>query len=68
MQYFGAFLIKSELSLDELKEYYSNFADKEWECIVENQINTEVGLIEHANLAFKTEIEDVDTISHLSGT
>ena len=57
MQYFGAILIKSELSLDELKEYYLEFADNEWKCIVENQTNTEVEIIEHTNLTFKTDIE-----------
>ena len=57
MQYFGAILIKSELSLDELKEYYLEFADSEWKCIVENQINTDVGIIEHTRLTFKTDIE-----------
>lgn len=57
MQYFGAILIKSELSLDELKEYYLDFADNEWSCIVENQINTDIRIIEHAKLAFKTDID-----------
>ncbi|MBD5549654.1 MAG: hypothetical protein HDQ96_00520 [Lachnospiraceae bacterium] len=60
MQYFGAILIKSELSLDELKEYYLEFADNEWKCIVENQTNTEVEIIEHTNLTFKTDIEGND--------
>ena len=57
MQYFGAILIKSELSLDQLKEYYSEFADSEWKCMVENQTNTDIGIIEHAKLAFKADIE-----------
>ncbi len=57
MQYFGAILIKSELSLDELKEYYLELADNEWKCIVENQTNTKVEIIEHTNLIFKTDIE-----------
>lgn len=57
MQYFGAILIKSEHSLDELKEYYSEFADSEWKCIVENQINKNIGMIEHTKLAFKADIK-----------
>ncbi|MDE7288955.1 MAG: hypothetical protein K2N71_05550 [Oscillospiraceae bacterium] len=57
MQYFGAILIKSELSLDELKEYYLEFADSEWKFIVENQINTDVRTIEHGKLTFKTDID-----------
>lgn len=39
MQYFGAILLKSDLSLEELQNYYSNFAEHEWECIVEKQDN-----------------------------
>lgn len=57
MQYFGAILIKSELSLDELKEYYLEFADSEWKNIVENQINTNIEIIEHTKLTFKTDIK-----------
>lgn len=57
MQYFGAILIKSELSLDELKKYYLEFADSEWKFIVENQIDTDVRIIEHAMLTFKTDID-----------
>lgn len=58
MQYLGAILIKSELSLEELKEYYSGYAEKEWNCIVENQIDTDVIIMgEHTGLTFKTDIE-----------
>ena len=58
MQYFGAILIKSELSLEELKEYYKVFAENEWNCLVENQPSTDVIIMgEHTGLAFKTCIE-----------
>ncbi|MDE7177211.1 MAG: hypothetical protein K2O59_05290 [Lachnospiraceae bacterium] len=58
MQYFGAILIKSELSLDELIEYYAEFADNEWTCVVENQINTDVDAkIMDITLSFKTNID-----------
>lgn len=57
MQYFGAILIKSGLSLEELQEYYSEFADSEWQCIVENQIDTEIRILEHTRLTFETDIE-----------
>lgn len=60
MQYFGAILIKSELSLDELKRYYSGFADSEWACIVERQTNADVRIIEHGKLAFQADIEGND--------
>jgi len=57
MQYFGAILIKSELSLEELKEYYLNYAENEWECVVENQEHTDINIIEHAELSFQTDID-----------
>lgn len=57
MQYFGAILIKSELSLDELREYYAEFADNEWTCVVENQTNSDVDKrIMDTTLTFKTDI------------
>ena len=57
MQYFGAILIKSELSLEELREYYLGFAEHEWECVVEEQTCTEIKIIEHGILAFKTDVD-----------
>ena len=60
MQYFGAVLIKSALSLDELKEYYSKYAENEWECVVENQIDKNIKIIEHTELTFRTDIEGDD--------
>ena len=35
MQYFGAILIRSDLSLEELDAYYSGYRSNEWECLVE---------------------------------
>ena len=35
MQYFGAILIRSELSLEELDAYYSDYRSNEWEYLVE---------------------------------
>ncbi len=56
MQYFGAILIKSELPLEQLKNHYSNFAENEWDCIVENQLNNSIQAIESGDLEFKSEI------------
>lgn len=76
MQYFGAILIESELSLEELKEYYLQFAGSEWECVVEHQLDADVKIIEHGVLTFKTDIEEENydivyswghAISHVSG-
>lgn len=58
MQYFGAILIKSELSLEELREYYASHTEKEWECMVDNQVDTDIKVIEHTQLEFKTKAEE----------
>lgn len=60
MQYFGAILIKSDLSLEELKEYYLSFTENEWECVVENQLGVDIKIIEHAELTFKADVEGDD--------
>ena len=53
MQYFGAILIKSELSLDELDEYYNNFRKSDWDIFIEEQTGSEVVFIEHRKIAFQ---------------
>ena len=45
MQYFGAILIKSELSLEELETYYSDYRSNEWEYLVEIQEGQSLSLI-----------------------
>lgn len=57
MQYFGAILIKSELSSDELQEYYLKFSANDGECVVEPQVSAEIRIIEHAELLFSTDIQ-----------
>lgn len=57
MQYFGAVLIRSELSLKELRKYYSEYDTKEWEYLVDEQRGQSVQVIEHGNLQFSTEIK-----------
>lgn len=37
MQYFGAILLRSELTLDELKAFYAQYRRTEWECNVVSQ-------------------------------
>ena len=58
MQYFGAILIKSELSLEELETYYSDYRSNEWEYLVEIQEGQSIEVIEHKALQFSEEIED----------
>lgn len=57
MQYFGAILIRSELSLEELKTYYLLYQSNEWEYFVEVQSGRQIGVIEHETLQF-TEISE----------
>ena len=58
MQYFGAILIKSELSLEELETYYSDYRSNEWEYLVEIQKGQSIEVIDHGGLQFSEEIKD----------
>ena len=58
MQYFGAILIKSGSSLDELSEYYGAYADNEWTYCVANQESSVIQQIEHPTVSFDTEINE----------
>ena len=57
MQYFGAILIRSELSLEELETYYSDYRSNEWEYLVEIQEGQSIKVIEHKALQFSEEIK-----------
>ncbi|MCM1333694.1 MAG: hypothetical protein NC084_06035 [Bacteroides sp.] len=50
MQYFGAILLKSELSPEELSEFYSG------EAKVKKQTGSNIEPIEHGDLAFQSEV------------
>ena len=52
MQYFGAILIKSNLSLQELKNYYSQYKKS-----VDIQAEQEINKIEHGVLKFSNRID-----------
>ena len=58
MQYFGAILIRSDLSLEELDAYYSGYRSNEWECLVETQEGQSIEVIDHETLQFSGEIKD----------
>ena len=58
MQYFGAILIRSELSLEELEAYYSDYRSNEWEYLVETQEGQPIEVIDHGTLQFAKEIKD----------
>ncbi len=55
MQYFGALLLKSELSADELQAYYSDAAKNSDlpECFVKEQSGKKIDAIEHRELQFE---------------
>ena len=57
MQYFGAILIRSDLSLEELDAYYSGYRSNEWECLVKIQEGQSIEVIDHGGLQFSEEIK-----------
>jgi len=57
MQYFGAMLIKSELTREELSDYYSQ---KNADIVVKEQKTQEIACAEHARLSFATQITDTE--------
>ena len=56
MQYFGAVLIKTDRSLDELNSYYSDYRENEFSLLVEKQESGEIAVIEHGSLVFESEL------------
>ena len=58
IQYFGAILIRSDLSWEELDAYYSGYRSNEWECLVETQEGQHIEVIDHGTLQFTEEIKD----------
>ena len=58
MQYFGAILIRSELSLQELEAYYSGYRSNDWEYVVEEQKEQRILAAEHVELCFDSQIDD----------
>lgn len=56
MQYLGCILIRSDLTLEQLREYYAAFSENEWECIVEQQKDNEIPFVDHSLMTFKTDI------------
>lgn len=57
MQYFGAMLIQSELTMEELSDYYSQ---KNADIIVKVQKTQKIECVEHAQLSFTTQITDAE--------
>lgn len=52
MQFFGAMLIKSGLSIEELERFYAAYRENEWDCVVQGQTGRRIEPVEHGALAF----------------
>ena len=50
--------IRSDLSLEELDAYYSDYRSNEWEYLVETQEGKPIEVIDHGTLQFTEEIKD----------
>ena len=58
VQYFGAILLKSKLSLNDLENYYSAYQKNEWSYVVEPQKGQNVEVVEHGMIRFSKKIDD----------
>ena len=56
MQYFGAVLLNSGLSLEELEHSYAIYSENEWDCLVDIQEEQKIEMIENETLAFETSL------------
>ena len=57
MQYFGAMLIQSELTREELSDHYSQ---KNANIVVKEQKTQKIECVEHTQLSFATQITDAE--------
>ena len=60
MQYFGAILIKSDLSLTDIQDYYYSFGKGEKRYYVEQQSDGIIKVIENQEAYFESDIEGDD--------
>ena len=58
MQFFGAILIESDLSLEELDKHYSLYRETPWDYIVEVQDTRNIDIIEHTAFSFETDVSN----------
>lgn len=56
IQYFGAILIRSELTLEQLEDFYSSYRENEWEYLVAVQTDRDISFIELEQLYFSQEV------------
>ena len=53
MQYFGAILIESDLSFEELDAYYQAYRAGSFDCLIAEQVSSDILVVEHGDLAFR---------------
>lgn len=53
MQYFGAVLLKTELSEEELNAYYELYRENDWSLLVEKQNSAEIEVIDRMGYQFE---------------
>ena len=58
VQYFGAILLKSKLSLNDLEDYYSVYQKNEWSYVVEPQENQSITVVDHSKISFSEMVDD----------
>lgn len=58
MQFFGAILIESELSIEDLEKHYSLYRETPWDYIVEIQDTQNIDVIEHGTYSFKADVSN----------
>ena len=58
MQFFGAVLIESELSLEDLDNHYSLYRETPWDCIVKTQRAQNIDVIEHGTFSLETDVSN----------
>ena len=56
MQYLGAILIQSELTMEQLDSYYLHYRENEWEYLVTVQTDRDISFIELDHLRFSQEV------------
>lgn len=57
IQYFSAILIQSELTLEQLEDFYSNYRENGWEYLVAVQTNCDLSFIELEQLRFSQDVK-----------
>ena len=58
MQFFGAVLIESKLSLEELDNHYSSYRETPWDYVVKIQNVQNIDVIEHGTFSFETDVSN----------